>query len=50
MNKELKDMTINEFIDFVTWTVIQGIIKGESIRSLISHVVFLTLEHRTPKK
>jgi hypothetical protein len=43
MIKELKDMSLNELIDYHTGIFIISLGRGDSIRSLITEIVRVTL-------
>ena len=37
--KQIEDMTFDELVDSATWNIIQGLMKGEPLRSLVYQVV-----------
>lgn len=43
MNKELKDYTYGELIDYLTGRAIMSLGQGESLRSIIAHSTSVTV-------
>jgi len=43
MNKELKDMSLNELVDYHVGISILSLGKGDSIRSIVYEIVRVTL-------
>lgn len=41
MDKELKDLTFNELVDWCAWQVMEGLLQGKPLRSVIYTVVDL---------